>query len=60
MMSEWNLPDLIDHTVLRPDATKIDVLRLCKEAKEYRFTVIFVPLAMWMKRWQLSQARRFV
>ncbi|HMF85624.1 MAG TPA: deoxyribose-phosphate aldolase, partial [Nitrospiraceae bacterium] len=43
MMSKWNVPDLIDHTVLRPDATKIDVLRLCQEAKEHRFTVIFVP-----------------
>lgn len=42
-MSDWNLPNLIDHTVLRPDATKIDVLRLCHEAKEHRFTVIFVP-----------------
>jgi deoxyribose-phosphate aldolase len=42
-MSEWNVSDLIDHTVLRPDATKIDVLRLCQEAKEHRFTVIFVP-----------------
>lgn len=42
-MSEWNLPSLIDHTVLRPEATKIDVLRLCREAKEHRFTVIFVP-----------------
>jgi len=42
-MSEWNVPDLIDHTVLRPDATKIDVLRLCQEAKEHQFTVIFVP-----------------
>ena len=42
-MSEWNLPELIDHTVLRPDATKSDVLRLCQEAKEHRFTVIFVP-----------------
>jgi len=41
-MLEWNLPELIDHTVLRPDATKNDVLRLCQEAKEYRFTVIFV------------------
>jgi deoxyribose-phosphate aldolase len=41
-MSKWNLPALIDHTVLRPDATKIDVLRLCREAKEHRFTVIFV------------------
>jgi deoxyribose-phosphate aldolase len=43
VMSEWNLPNLIDHTVLRPDATMIDVLRLCQEAKEHRFTVIFVP-----------------
>ena len=43
MMPEWNLPDLIDHTVLRPDAAMIDVLRLCREAKEHRFTVVFVP-----------------
>ena len=43
MMSEWHIPDLIDHTVLRPDATKTDVLRLCREATEHRFTVIFVP-----------------
>ncbi|MBY0249123.1 MAG: deoxyribose-phosphate aldolase [Nitrospiraceae bacterium] len=42
-MLEWNLPSLIDHTVLRPEATKADVLRLCREAKEHRFTVIFVP-----------------
>ena len=42
-MSEWNLPALIDHTVLRPEATRMDVLRLCQEAKEHRFTVIFVP-----------------
>lgn len=42
-MSEWNLPELIDHTVLRPDATRIDVLRLCQEAREHRFIVIFVP-----------------
>jgi deoxyribose-phosphate aldolase len=42
-MLEWNLPSLIDHTVLRPEATEADVLRLCREAKEHRFTVIFVP-----------------
>lgn len=42
-MSEWNLPSLIDHTVLRPEATKVDVLQLCREAREHRFTVIFVP-----------------
>ena len=43
MISDWNLPTLIDHTVLRSEATKSDVLRLCQEAKAHRFTVIFVP-----------------
>lgn len=42
-MPTWNLPSLIDHTVLRPEAVKADVVRLCREAKEHRFTVIFVP-----------------
>ncbi len=42
-MSGWNLSALIDHTVLRPDATKVEVLRLCEEAKANGFTVIFVP-----------------
>jgi len=40
---EWNLPALIDHTVLRPEATRADVLRLCHEAKHYGFGVIFIP-----------------
>ena len=40
---ERNLPALIDHTILRPDATKTDVLRLCQEAKRFGFGVIFVP-----------------
>jgi deoxyribose-phosphate aldolase len=42
-MIQWNLPALIDHTVLKPEATKKDVLRLCQEAKDHGFTVIFVP-----------------
>lgn len=42
-MSGWMLPDLIDHTVLRPEATKHDVLRLCREARDQGFPVIFVP-----------------
>ncbi len=37
------LPGLIDHTILRPDATKADILRLCDEARQYGFVVIFVP-----------------
>lgn len=37
------LPRYLDHTVLRPEATKAEVLRLCAEAKEQGFVVIFVP-----------------
>ena len=40
---DWNLPTVIDHTVLRPDAAKSEVLRLCQEAREFGFVVIFVP-----------------
>jgi deoxyribose-phosphate aldolase len=43
MTREWNLPALIDHTLLRPDATKPEVLRLCQEAKQFGFGVVFVP-----------------
>ncbi|BFU96623.1 MAG: Deoxyribose-phosphate aldolase [Nitrospira sp.] len=39
----WNLPALIDHTLLRPEATRHDVLRLCEEARTHGFPVIFVP-----------------
>ncbi|MDK2745459.1 MAG: deoxyribose-phosphate aldolase [Nitrospira sp. BO4] len=42
-MSAWDLPELIDHTVLRPDASKSDIIRLCQEAKDNGFMVIFVP-----------------
>lgn len=40
---KWNLPALIDHTILRPDATKQDVLRVCQDATRLGFVVIFVP-----------------
>ncbi|HEY6973527.1 MAG TPA: deoxyribose-phosphate aldolase [Nitrospiraceae bacterium] len=43
MTRDWNLPALIDHTILRPDATKQDVLRVCHEAKQAGFLVVFVP-----------------
>ena len=38
-------PDLaayIDHTLLRPDATRADVERLCAEAREHRFACVCV------------------
>jgi len=39
-----------DHTVLKPEATEADVIKLCKEAKEYGFYAVcvnscYVPLA---------------
>lgn len=37
-----NLAGLIDHTLLRPDATKDQILRLCKEAKKYKFACVCV------------------
>ena len=42
--SSWpDLPAHIDHTILRPDATRADVRRLCEEAVRYEFRVVFVP-----------------
>lgn len=44
-LMSWNdaLPGYLDHTMLRPEATRTDVLRLCAEAKAQGFVVIFVP-----------------
>ncbi|MBM4125202.1 MAG: deoxyribose-phosphate aldolase [Nitrospira sp.] len=39
--ADW--PARIDHTVLRPDLAKADALRICAEARQYGFTVVFVP-----------------
>jgi deoxyribose-phosphate aldolase len=38
-----DFPARIDHTILRPEATKADVMRLCEEAKRFGFRVVFVP-----------------
>ncbi len=37
-----NIPRLIDHSLLRPDATRADVLRICDEAKKYAFFAVCV------------------
>ena len=41
---------LIDHTLLKPDATRDDILKLCREARQYGFASVcvnpyWVPLA---------------
>ncbi|WP_447972636.1 deoxyribose-phosphate aldolase [Nitrospira sp. Kam-Ns4a] len=42
-MQPRSLAERIDHTVLRPDATRGDVRRLCEEAVQYGFGAVFVP-----------------
>ncbi len=37
-----DLPSRIDHTLLRPEASKDDVQRLCAEAQRYKFGAVFV------------------
>lgn len=37
-----DLPSRIDHTLLRPEATTLDVRRLCAEAQRYKFGGVFV------------------
>jgi deoxyribose-phosphate aldolase len=45
-----DLAGMIDHTLLRPDATREDIEKLCQEAKQYHFASVcvntaWVPLA---------------
>jgi deoxyribose-phosphate aldolase len=54
--SAWRCPtggpiaSLIDHTLLRPEATRADIVKLCGEARQYGFATVcinpyWVPLA---------------
>ena len=36
------LSSYIDHTILKPEATKADVIKICDEAKEYNFAAVCV------------------
>lgn len=42
MITKKQLAKLIDHTLLKPNATKDDIARLCEEAKEYGFWSVCV------------------
>jgi deoxyribose-phosphate aldolase len=47
---QTSFANIIDHTLLKPNATDPQILQLCTEAKEYRFASVcinpcFVPLA---------------
>ncbi len=38
----YNIESMIDHTLLKPDATKEQIVKLCKEAMEYKFGAVCV------------------
>jgi deoxyribose-phosphate aldolase len=38
-----NIYTYIDHTLLRPDATILEITKLCKEAMQYEFAAVCVP-----------------
>jgi len=42
MSANLNIAKLIDHSLLRPDATEVDIVRLCEEAKRYGFFSVCV------------------
>jgi deoxyribose-phosphate aldolase len=46
MFSKIALAKMIDHSLLRPDATEDDVIRCCEEAKELHFACMMV-LPFW-------------
>ncbi len=49
-LRDWqSLAATLDHTLLKPDATSADVLRLCEEAMHYRFACVSVN-PCWIAR----------
>ncbi len=47
LSSPQNLAAVLDHTLLKPDATRMQVLQLCHEAAEHRFACAMVN-PMWV------------
>jgi deoxyribose-phosphate aldolase len=37
-----SIASLIDHTILKPEATRTDIIKLCREARQYRFASVCV------------------
>ncbi|MFD0959832.1 deoxyribose-phosphate aldolase [Paenibacillus chungangensis] len=46
--SEANIAALIDHTLLKADATAMEITKLCEEARDYSFATVCVN-ASWVK-----------
>src|ERR1022692_3747852 len=49
---------LIDHTILKPEATRNDVLKICREAREYNFASVCInPYWVPLVKAELSGSR---
>src|SRR4029079_6306591 len=42
---DLSIPRMIDHTLLKPDASAAEIAQLCKEAREYHFASVCVSSA---------------
>ena len=49
-LTEYEIARLIDHTLLKPDATRDEIRKLCEEALQYQFASVCV------NPWNLAQA----
>ena len=47
-MANFNMARFIDHTLLKADSTKEEIIQLCKEAKQYQFKTVCVN-PFWVK-----------
>lgn len=41
-MEKQNLAKMIDHTMLKPEAKKEEIIKICEEAKEYKFASVCI------------------
>ena len=45
-MDKAQIAKMIDHTILKPEATEKEILKLCKEAVEYNFASVCINPSM--------------
>jgi len=41
-MTEQRIASMIDHTLLKPESTKEQIIQLCKEAEDYQFATVCI------------------
>jgi deoxyribose-phosphate aldolase len=57
LTNSQSIASLIDHTLLKPEATESDIIRLCREAREYNFKTVCVnPYWVDVARRKLSDS----